>query len=130
MKLLSDWQALSLEVREDRRQGKRVPLALPIEVSGFDRTARLFFERTMTLDVSEAGCRFQLKTPLERGDMVAIRLLSGQKDEPSAGKPVLFQIMWSIREPEGWTVGALRLQPENIWHVALPSSESPESSTA
>lgn len=109
MKSLTDWQALSLAVREDRREGKRVPLALPIEVSGFGRTAGLFFERTMTLDDSEAGCRFQVKTPLERGDVIAIRLLSGQKHEPSAGKPVLFQIMWSIREPEGWAVGALRL---------------------
>jgi hypothetical protein len=130
MKLLTDWQALSLEVGEDRRQGKRAPLALPIEVSGFDRTARLFLERTMILDVSAAGCRFQLKTPLERGDVVAISLLSGQEDELSAGKPVLFRIMWSIREAEGWTVSALRLQPENIWQAALPSSESPESSTA
>ncbi len=130
MKSLTDWQALSVEVEKDRRKGKRVSLAFPIEVCGFDRTGRLFFERTMTLYDSEAGCRFQVETPLERGDVVAIRLLGSGENQPSAGKPVLFQIIWSICEPEGWAVGALRLQPENIWNAALPSSESPESSTA
>jgi len=130
MKSPTDWEALSVEAEKDRRTGKRVSLAFPIEVCGFDHTGRVFFERTMTLYDSEASYRFQVKTPLERGDVVVIRLLSGQKHEPSAGKPVLFQIMWSILEPEGWAVGALRLQPGNIWNAALPSSESPESSTA
>ncbi len=130
MESVTDWEALSVEVQKDRRKGKSVSLAFPIEVCGFDRTGRLFFERTMTRDVSEAGCLFQVKTPLERGDVVAIRLLSSGEDQPSAGKPVLFQIMWSIREPEGWTAGALRLQPENIRHGTFPPSEQPKSSAA
>lgn len=128
MESVTDWEALHVEVQKDRRKGERASLAFPIEVCGFDPTGRLFFERTMTRDVSEAGCRFQVKTPLERGDVVAIRLLSSGEDQPPASKPVLFQIMWSIREPQGWTASALRLQPENIRHGTFPPGEQPKSS--
>ena len=52
---LTEWELLSREVMQDRRKGKRVCLTFPIEVSGFDRSGRLFSERTVTQDISEAG---------------------------------------------------------------------------
>jgi hypothetical protein len=127
METLTEWDKLSQEVQQDRRKGKRVPLTFPIEVSGFDHTARLFSERTKTTDISEVGCRFQMKRPLSPGDVVAIKLLSRRNEKSPASKPLLFQIMWVQREPDGWIAGALKLQPENIWHVAFPPANQPKS---
>ncbi len=131
METLTEWEKLSREVQQERRKGKRVPLTFPIEISGFDRTARLFSERTKTTDISEVGCRFLAKkTRLAPGDVVAIKLLSRGDEQSSASKPLLFQIIWVQRELEGWTVGALKLQPENIWHVTFPPANQTKPATS
>lgn len=113
----------------ERRRGKRVPLTFPVEVAGFDRVGRLFSERALTTDISEEGCRIRVRAPLERGDVVAIKLVSQPEGNHTANKPLLFQIAWVAREKEGWTVGALKLQPENIWHVAFPPQNRPKPSS-
>jgi hypothetical protein len=118
----TEWEALSQEVMEDRRRYKRVPLAFPIEVSGFGRTGRLFTECTTTSNISKTGCRFLLKTQVSRGDVVAIKVLSRREDHSPASKPLLFQIICVVPEEEGWSVGALQLQPENLWHMAFPQN--------
>ncbi len=123
MSAASDWEAMSREAMEDRRQGKRVPLAFNIEVSGFDHTGRMFSERTVTADVSEAGCRFRLTAQVKRGDVVAIRLIRRKASDPGRSKPLLFQIAWVARERGGWVAGALKLQPENMWHVTFPPKQ-------
>ena len=125
----TEWEALILEAMKDRRRGRRVPLAFPIEVSGFDRTGRLFCERTTTTDISEDGCRIRMKIQLERGDVVAIKLRSRRNDQEAESKPLLFQIVWIAREGGAWTAGALKLQAENIWHLAFPSTNRPKQST-
>ncbi len=129
MRAETDWEELSQEALKDRRKGKRVPLAFPIEVSGFDSTGRLFAEYTTTSNISESGCRFQVQTQLERGDIVAIKLLSRRNDLAPASKPLLFQIAWVTQEAEGWTAGALQLESENLWHMAFPSSNLPKPSS-
>ncbi len=126
----TDWELFSHEVMEDRRKGKRVTLTFPIEVSGFDRTGRLFSERTVTLDISEAGCRFHLKTQIERGDVVAVKLLSRRDLSLPPARPLLFQVIWIDREEDGWVAGALKLQPEDIWHMAFPPSNHPKTPPA
>ena len=89
-------------------------------MSGFDRTGRLFYERTVTSNVSENGCRFQVSKPLEPGDVVAIKIIGCQDASPAANKALLFQIRWIVRENGGWLAGALKLQPESIWHTSFP----------
>src|SRR5713226_2833225 len=114
----TDWEALSEEASQDRRKGKRIPLSYRIEVTGFDRAGRLFAEHTTTSNISEEGCRFVVKTPLQRGDVVAIKLMSREPSLPPQNRSLLFQVAWIAREQDGWAVGALKLQPENIWHTA------------
>ena len=125
----TDWDRLSQEVREERRKGKRVPLTFPIEVAGFDRTARMFSERTRTTDISEAGCRFQLKTEVARGDVVAVKLVGRQSEQDPTNKSLLFRIIWVRQDPDGWTVGALKLQQEKIWHVHFPPKNQQKPAT-
>ncbi len=129
MENLTEWEELSQAVMEDRRKGKRVPLAFLIEVSGFDRTGRHFSETTKTSDISEAGCSFRIKAQLEPGDVVAIQLITSKNGQAPASKALLFQIAWARPEPDGWAMGALKLQPENIWHMAFPPSNPPTASS-
>lgn len=123
-----EWEELSQEAMQDRRKCRRVPLAFPIEVMGFDPTGRLFSEMTSTSDISETGCRFLLKTQVEPGAVVAIKLLSRRKDTFPPSKPLLFQIIWVAREADGCTVGAAQLQGENLWPMAFPPNKQPKAS--
>lgn len=104
----------------DRRQGKRVVIAFPIEVSGFDAVGRIFREHSATADVSEQGCRFDLLRELKGGDVIAVQLVSPGKDRPEKSKPLLFEIVRVAPSAHGWTFGASKLQPENIWHLIFP----------
>ncbi len=129
MENLTEWAELTKLVMEDRRKGKRVPLAFPIEVSGFDRNGRHFSETTKTFDISEAGCRFHIKERLEPGDVVAIKLITRGNGLAPASKALLFQIAWVKPETDGWAAGALKLQPENIWHMSFPPGNQSKSSS-
>lgn len=126
----TDWEELSQEAQKDRRKGKRLPLTFPIAVSGFVKNGRMFGEATKTTDVSELGCRFTLKTPVASGDIVAIKLLSRRDGATPATAPLLFRIVWVHRDGNLWNVGAFKLQPENIWHVAFPEKPRPGESAA
>lgn len=50
----------------ERRDEYRETRSVPVEVSGFDVRGRFFTERTETLDVSDSGCRFQLRAELKK----------------------------------------------------------------
>ncbi len=130
MEPLNNWEVLSREVKADRRRGKRVHLTFPIEVSGFDRTGKMFCERTVTLDISEAGCRILLKSEVNRGDVVAIKLLGRFETSKPPARPLQFQIVWTDREDGAWLAGALKLQPEEIWRVHFPPDNQPKTPTA
>jgi hypothetical protein len=126
---LTNWKELVDEISEDRRSGKRIRLNFSIEITGFDRAGRLFVERTRTQDISEIGCRFDLLTPVERGNVIAIKLLPPGKAALPEEKPLLFEIMWTAARAIGLTVGARKLQDDKIWKVTFPpanqSSEPP-----
>ncbi len=123
---VSDWEALSKEFNLDRRSGKRVHLRYPIEVSGFTRAGTLFAEFTQTMDISESGCRFTLKEPVRRNDVVAIKLLRRHGDPDVMSRAELFQIVWRERGGTHWYVGALKLRDERFWEVSFPPKLPPE----
>ncbi len=124
MPALTDWEELSRLIQEDRRQGKRVPLSFPIEVTGLDRAGRLFVERSITRDVSEWGCQIQLSTKLERGDIVAVRLLTRLCPHPDGNRPVLFEVVWFEHADGEWKAGLKKLQREKIWNMSFPPKNS------
>lgn len=117
------WKDFTEETLKDRRKGRRAQLVFPIEVSGIDRTGRIFCQRTYTNNVSEKGCSFHLSQSLQRGDIVAIKLLYGPDPQSPKNKPLLFQICWIAQESHGWMAGALKLQPENFWPAVFPPSD-------
>jgi hypothetical protein len=122
----TDWAALSEAIQADRRNGKRVSMSFPVEVTGLDNSGRLFVEETVTSDISETGCRFALRTKLVRGAVVAVRLLARLRPDPAAGKPILFEIAWARLVGGEWIAGAKMLQAENLWHMSFPKRSAPE----
>ncbi len=119
------WEELSSQAGTDRRRGKRLPLVFPVEVSGSTSDGRMFAERTRTLDISERGCRFILEHELQRGEDIAIKLLSREDPGSPATQPLLFRVAWCMRIGARWRVGVLKLQSKNIWHVAFPPEKLP-----
>ena len=117
----TEWSELSYEAGMERRREKRVALAFPIEVSGLTSAGRHFAERTQTISVSASGCAFHLKTELKRGASVAIKVVRRDSNQTPPGNPLLFQIARVEREEDGWVMGAIKLQPENLWCVAFPA---------
>jgi hypothetical protein len=116
----TDWEALAQAVQDDRRQGKRVPLAFPIEVRGLDGAGRPFVERTITSDISAAGCRFKLRKKVSPGEVVAIRLLTRLSASTDPGRPMLFEIAWIEENAGAWVSGAKKLEAKDIWPVEFP----------
>ena len=94
---------------------ERTARQLSIEVCGFDRCGRFFTERSETCDVSYVGCKFYLRTEVEREAVVALRVIERSDRRGSVAAPVLFQVAHMERGSSGWTLGALKLQAEDSW---------------
>lgn len=107
----------------ERRREPRVPLSLPIGVSGFDRDGRFFTERTSTFDVSKLGCRFPLHAEMGKDSVVAIRVVHRGNGMDADSPPVLFRLAWVRQSEHGWTLGAEQLQPDRPWSVHFPQED-------
>ena len=97
------------------QRAERFALQLSIEVCGFDRCGRFFTERSETCDVSDGGCKFYLRTEVERQAVVALRVIERSDRRASVAAPVLFQVAHMERGSSGWTLGALKLRAEDSW---------------
>jgi hypothetical protein len=119
-----------LTAPENRRREPRYPYEFLIEVSGFDHAGRFFTEGTSTVDASFCGCKFHLRTPVEKGTVVAIRLLKTRNGSEANRATLLFQVAHVAQEKRGWTVGVWKLQSSQAWSaefagVATPTNTDP-----
>ena len=113
-------------VGAERRQSKRLPFAFQIEISGRDSTGTEFHDRTLTTDISERGCRFDLLRQLNPGGFVKIRLV----DQQASGSPQwedqpLFEVVCVTPSEHGWSIGARQLQSKAPWPVTFPHPKKP-----
>ena len=104
----------------ERRRRKRLFLSFPIEISGIDKHGRKFVERTKTEDISEAGCRMNVKSPLRSGDFVDIKLVPPPAVRAEDGNSMRFQIVWVQPVDEGWTIGVQKVDKDKMWKVTFP----------
>jgi hypothetical protein len=107
----------------ERRYEPRVRLHLPIEVSGFDLRRRFFTERTLTLDVSNSGCRFSPHAQVEDHSAIAVRVLLHNRGEETDLRPALFEVLRVERTGSGCTLAAIKLQTGRVWPVGLLGEE-------
>jgi hypothetical protein len=85
---------------------------ISIEVCGFDRCGRFFSERSETSNVSEEGCKFYLRTEVERDANVALRAVARNDRRGNDSAPALFHVARIERESGGWALGAVKLRAE------------------
>jgi hypothetical protein len=97
------------------RRPARLALQFAIEVCGFDRCGRFFSERSETCNVSDGGCKFYLRTEVEREAVLALRVIERYDSRGSGAAPVLFRVAHIERESSGWSLGALKLRAEDLW---------------
>ena len=121
---LTNWAELAAETRNDRRRQSRVVVKYPIEVCGFSTHGRYFTERTFTLDVSDGGCKFNLHNEVEKGSVLAIRVIARRHGQESDTRPALFQVNWFLRQPNTWTLGVSKLQAGADWCAGVPLKDS------
>lgn len=115
----SDWQQLGTVTTDDRRHEERVPLALTIEVCGFDCSLRFFTERTETCDVSDSGCQFRLRAEVAEETVVAIRVIHQSGGDELNSKSALFRIIRIRLEAPAISIGAQKLQPHSLWSLGV-----------
>lgn len=106
----------------DRRRGNRVSLSFQVEIAGFDSTGTFFHDQTVTTDVSEHGCRFDLLHELQCGDVLLLRLSSRQGGCRETSKPIAFEVAWVVPSAMGWSVGVAKLQHTDLWHMRFPAT--------
>lgn len=121
METAVNWEELGIEANRDRRREARIPLAIAIEVTGFDAQGKFFSDTTKTVDVSERGCSFRLKRRVDRGGIVAIKVAVKHRKQ-SEQRPFLYQVARATADGDGWIMGAAKLQSESVWYVAFPKS--------
>jgi c-di-GMP-binding flagellar brake protein YcgR len=113
----------------DRRREKRVNLTFSIAISTFSRDADLIAERTRTIDISENGCRFATRLPLERGNVLAIALVGLDEKTIAQEKSRRFEVMWTAEHSNVRIVGARQTDGDTLWNVSFPTTErSPNNS--
>jgi PilZ domain len=100
---------------QDRRRESRARIVYPIEVSGFDRFGRFHTELTKTRDVSLMGCSFYLHMEVEKGLVLALRVVHPKGACEAGSGTVLFHVVRVKPRPDGYSVGVMRLASENPW---------------
>ncbi len=121
------WRESTSVAVQDRRSEPRATLEFPIEVSGFDRFGRFHTEFTKTFNVSLMGCAFHLYMEVEKGLVLAVRVVQPKGACNAATGSVLFQIVRTSPRPDGYSVGVVRLQPENPWIDYIPETDDDQS---
>jgi len=101
----------------EHRVEKRILVHVPVEVTEIDGEGRQITERTFIEDVSDFGCRFSTRGPVQQGDTVSVKLLGPSGRNLPGEEPRLFEIMWVARKERCYTVGARRLQGEKLTNV-------------
>jgi hypothetical protein len=112
----------------ERRGEHRETRSVPVEISGFDVRGRFFTERTKTLDVSDSGCRFQLRAEIEKHSAISVRVIRRRNGMMMDDPPVLFRVVWIRRTNPGWMVAGAKLQPVRLWTVGFPVEPTNENS--
>ena len=104
----------------ERRVERRILVHVPVEVTEIDTEGRQITERIFIEDVSDFGCRFSTRGPVQQGDTVAVKLLGPNGKNLPDEEPRLFEIMWVAPKERGSTVGARVLQGEKLANIKFP----------
>ncbi len=98
----------------EQRVERRILVHVPVEITEIDGEGHKISEKTFIEDVSDFGCRFSARGPVEQGDTVAVKILGSRGNTLADEEPHYYEIMWVARNPHNSTVGARILQGEKL----------------
>lgn len=110
----------NLFVVERRREERRILVHLPVEVTATDSAGNHITERTFIEDVSDFGCRFSARGPIQQGDTISLKILGPHGNNLPGEEGRLYEIMWVARKDRGSTVGAWLRQGEKPANIKIP----------
>jgi PilZ domain-containing protein len=110
----------------EHRAERRIAVHVPVEVTEIDGEGHNITERTFIEDVSDFGCRFSTRGPVQKGDTVAVKILGRHGNNVPGEEPRLYEIMWVARKEQGSTVGARLLLGEKLASTKFPPENSGE----
>jgi hypothetical protein len=114
----------SSESGAEKRRSSRVPLAVPITVSGIDALGDPFREITTTLSVSCNGCKYRSKNYVQRDSLVTVEIAHANvRVSPRViqGRARWVQRPRNLREQ--YEIGLELVVPGNVWGVASPPAD-------
>ena len=104
----------NLYLVDRRRAERRILVNVPVEVSQVAGEGHHFVERTFIEDVSDFGCRFTTRNPLQKGDSISVKLLGQVGSNSLEDEPRLYEVMWVAPKEHSYIVGARVLQGEKL----------------
>ena len=115
--------------RSERRE-ERFALPFDVEVSGINGEGSVFHVTVQTRNVSRWGCGFLSPIELRKDDIVAVRVASPE-DAGVAKRPAIrFQVVRVEREGDGWSVGAWKVDHDDVWGIELDKLPQPQGGEA
>jgi hypothetical protein len=103
------------QVRRHPRREHRIASAIRVEVCGFNPRGRFFTERTLTSNISDSGCHFQLRMEVENKSVVALRIIGHRNGCETDSQPILFLVERIEPQSGGWSLGVSKLQSGPVW---------------
>lgn len=115
----------SIEARStagsEKRRSSRLPMAIPITVSGVDALGEPFRELTTTLSVSCNGCKYKSKNYVQRDSLVTLEVAH---PNPRLGLRVVKGRARWVQRPrnlrEQYEIGLELVVSGNVWGLASP----------
>jgi hypothetical protein len=104
----------NIDLLDRRRAERRIVVNVPVEVTEMDGGGHPITERTFIEDVSDFGCRFSTRVPIQQGDTVSVKLLGPNGCAIPGEEARLYEIMWVARKEHSTTVGARIVRGEKV----------------
>lgn len=109
----------------EKRGEARLPVNIPVEVTGIDRAGHSLKGQTFVEDVTEQGCRFGARTRLQCGDIVMVKPLAPGMKILKHEQPQLFEVVWAAYHRKGCTVGTRKVPGEKFATAEFPPPTCP-----
>jgi hypothetical protein len=107
------------------RREPRYQMHFEIEVCGIGTDTQPFRLRTLTLDVSEWGCRFALTSRMDKNAVFTVQVVRDEQGHQVKCPTVIFQMVRMLEFKGRFEIAAWKLAPEKVWPVDFPAA-SPE----
>lgn len=108
----------------EHRSERRILVHVPVEITEVDREGRQTTERTFIEDVSDFGCRFSTRAPVQQGDTLALKVLGKHGTVLTDEEPRYYEVMWVAPKEHGSIVGARVIQGEKLAKIKFAAQNN------